>query len=162
LAEVKEFLEGLGAGPIVIGAFAANEYRRSIRTTTDADLLARRVAGIREGLERRGYAVRGVSDVDADNPHLFVCERDGCRVDVLIADTEYQKEAMSRASKGVLAVEDVIVHKLIAWREPDRGDIRSILQASDKIDTDYIERWAREWAVFDRWQEIQAGGAGCG
>ena len=43
---------------------------------------------------------------------------------------EYQRVALRRSVDHVLTAEDVIVHKLIAWRLRDRDDIRSILEAA--------------------------------
>jgi hypothetical protein len=55
----------------------------------------------------------------------------------------------------VLAVEDVIVPKIFAYRYRDRDDIVEILRAGVPLDHSYLERWAREWEVLDRWQELQ-------
>jgi len=78
-------------------------------------------------------------------------------LDVLLAETDYQRTAMRRAQRGVLTVEDVIVHKLIAGRPRDIDDIRSILHTGIAFDRDYVERNARDWGVFDRWGDIAAG-----
>ena len=51
----------------------------------------------------------------------------------------------------MLTVEDVIVHKLIAWRAKDRDDLASILAANPVRDDDYIDTWAATWEVDDRW-----------
>lgn len=56
----------------------------------------------------------------------------------------------------VITVEDVIVHKLIAWRPRDRSDIASILEAGHPLDLAYIERWAAEWDVLGRWEQARA------
>jgi len=56
----------------------------------------------------------------------------------------------------VITVEDVLVHKLIAWRARDRNDIASILETAPKLDETYIEHWATEWDVLDRWYEARA------
>jgi hypothetical protein len=45
------------------------------------------------------------------------------------AEIDYRQIAMARASDGHISVEDVIVHKLIAWRGRDQDDIRSMLEA---------------------------------
>jgi hypothetical protein len=45
-------------------------------------------------------------------------------VDVIVAETDYQQIARARASDGHISVEDVIVHKLIAWRGRDQDGIR--------------------------------------
>ncbi len=57
----------------------------------------------------------------------------------------------------MLTPEDVIVHKLIAWRPRDRDDIASILDAGLALDVTYIEHWASEWEVLDRWRAATPG-----
>lgn len=61
------------------------------------------------------------------------------------------------SSAHVLTVEDVIVHKLIAWRPRDRDDIRSILEAGVALDAAYLTRWIAEWELADRWQTFATG-----
>ncbi len=60
-------------------------------------------------------------------PHLLQCYRGEQQVDILLPVVAYQQDALSRALDHVLTIEDVLVHKLIAWRHRDRDDIRSIL-----------------------------------
>ena len=57
-------------------------------------------------------------------------------------------------------VEDVLIHKLLAWRPRDRDDVRSILSVGHALDERYIERWADDWQVIDRWRAAQAGDFG--
>lgn len=52
--------------------------------------------------------------------------------------------------------EDVIVHKLIANRHRDRADIAEILRSGTPLDRSYIERWAKEWEVLERWKDVVA------
>ena len=80
----------------------------------------------------------------------------GARAAILISATDYQEEALARARDHVLSIEDVLIHKLIAWRSRDRDDIASILSTGPDIDLAYLKRWAREWEVEDRWREAQA------
>jgi hypothetical protein len=88
-----------------------------------------------------------------ESPHLVLLKRDDERVDLLVAVTEYQKLALERGlTAHVLTVEDVIVHKLIAWRPRDQRDIASILSVDQPIDERYVEHWAAEWDVLDRWR----------
>ncbi len=47
------------------------------------------------------------------------------------------------------------MHKLIAWRPRDRDDIASILSTGRSFDRAYIEHWAVEWDVLDRWEQIR-------
>ena len=80
----------------------------------------------------------------------------GDQIDVLITSIEYQDVALSRAVEHVISVDDVIIHKLIAWRPRDRNDIASILQAAHPLDEAYIEHWARAWEVLERWEQARA------
>jgi hypothetical protein len=44
---------------------------------------------------------------------------------------------------------------LIAWRERDRDDISSILRTGIALDESYVEHWAREWGVTERWDHAR-------
>lgn len=72
-------------------------------------------------------------------------------VNLLLAETEYQRTATARAIDGVLTVEDVIVHKLIAGRPRDDDDIRSILTSGVTVDDSYVDQAAQLWGVADHW-----------
>lgn len=50
----------------------------------------------------------------------------------------------------------MLIHKLIAWRPRDRNDIASILDGGPRLDEQYIEHWANEWEVLDRWTDAKA------
>jgi hypothetical protein len=71
----------------------------------------------------------------------------------MLASTAYHREALARAEDGSLAVEDVIIAKLIAWRPRDRDDIREILATDPDLDHGYIDEWCVAWEVVDRWTE---------
>lgn len=58
---------------------------------------------------------------------MIRAQRSDGRADIVIASTEYQRIAVARAVDHVLTVEDVLIHKLIAWRPRDQDDVRSIL-----------------------------------
>jgi hypothetical protein len=74
------------------------------------------------------------------------------RIDLMFADSEYQKVALSRTVEArfegfdfdlaVLACEDLILHKLLGGRLLDRADVVSLLQANPDLDVDYIQGWA--------------------
>lgn len=76
-------------------------------------------------------------------------------MDLLLAETEYQRLTMRRAVKGVLTPEDAIVHKLIAGRSLDLDDITSILAAGCELDVAYIGEHADAWGVHERWNQIR-------
>ena len=155
-----ELLDGLGAQWVLAGALAAQQYRIDMRQTTDVDVLARSVVGLREACEARGYTVKERGASGDDDPYLyFVRGRAGgpdIKIDVIVAETPYQEEAIDRGlARHVLTVEDVIIHKLLAWRARDQDDIRSILAAGHEPDETYVAYWATEWGVEDRWHEAQ-------
>lgn len=146
-------LEPLTSRWAIAGALAAVEYRRAPRGTVDADILVEWVPELPEALEREGFTVQSSLDPDVGHPHLLIAKRGGVRVDFLIPIVPYQELALDRAKNHVLTVEDVIIHKLVAWRPRDQDDVLSILAAGHDLDRDYIEEWAREWEVLDRWRE---------
>lgn len=145
----------LGLDPVVIGAFAALQYRLTQRETTDIDFLVARLLDVVEVMEADGYSVTAMAE-PGEEPYVVYIRGADVSVDLLVAETDYQREAMRRAIDGVLAVEDVIVHKLIAWRPRDRDDIASILAAGHELDASYIERWAASWEVAERWSEARS------
>jgi hypothetical protein len=147
----RERLADVGAEPVVIGALAALRYRNEPRATTDVDFLVTSLDGVADALADEGCRVRTVTDDDGA-PYVVFARGDGVQVDALLAETEYQVEAHRRAVDGFLTVEDVIVHKLIAWRPRDRDDIESILSVGHDLDVAYVERWADTWDVTDRWR----------
>ncbi len=151
--DLRQILSDHGISTVVIGAHAANRYRLEVRSTTDLDLLATTLDGAAEALRAAGCDVRSVSD---DGLEYLVCARLGsARVDVLLAETDYQRLAIDRAVDGVLTVEDVIVHKLIAGRPRDLDDIASILAAGVSIDETYVVEHSTSWGVDDRWRLLR-------
>jgi hypothetical protein len=155
-AEVRAILAELGLEPVLIGALAAMAYRRTPRATTDVDFLVRRVTGLADRLRQLGYEVSELREGD-EEPYVLFARGGGRRVDVLRAETAYQRLAIDRALDGVLAPEDVIVHKLIAWRARDRDDVAEILSTGIELDVAYIREWAAAWDVLDRWDEASGG-----
>jgi hypothetical protein len=148
---VSRLLEQTGTSWALVGAFAALQYRATTRLTTDLDFLISWNPDVVPELIGAGFDVRVLED--EGEPHLLRTKRVGCAVDVIVATTDYQHLAIERARDHVLTVEDVLVHKLIAWRPRDQDDVRSILSTGLAFDRDYVDHWATEWAVEDRWRE---------
>ena len=90
--------------------------------------------------------------------YLLSARHDSTVIDLLLAETDYQRSAMARAVDGVLTVEDVIIHKLIAGCPCDLDDIRSILSTGREFDETYVLENARQWDVIDRWQTVRGRG----
>jgi hypothetical protein len=154
LAPVTAVLDRLGARWALIGALAALEYRSEPRLTTDLDLLVEPVDGLDDAFRAVGFDVRAIAD-PGDPAHLLLLRGNGIRADLLLVEVEYQRVALDRSARGVITAEDVIVHKLIAWRARDQDDILSILRSGRSLDEEYIEHWAGEWDVSDRWDEAR-------
>jgi hypothetical protein len=151
-ASAAEILDRLGGRWAFVGALAALRYRTTPRVTTDVDVLAEAVPGLADAFSEEGYEVTVLGDA-GEPPHLIVVRGRGDRIDILLPVVEYQLVALDRAADHVITVEDVLVHKLIAWRPRDRDDIASILEAGHAIDHGYVKRWASEWDVLDRWHD---------
>jgi predicted nucleotidyltransferase len=82
-------------------------------------------------------------------------EETGIRVDFIFSFSEYERQAIERAASVTLgnavvkfaALEDVVIHKVVAGRPRDIEDVRSILLKNPHYETRYIDKWLRE---FDR------------
>ncbi|MGQ0551729.1 MAG: nucleotidyl transferase AbiEii/AbiGii toxin family protein [Planctomycetota bacterium] len=91
----------------------------------------------------------------------------GMRVDLVFSDSDYEQQALRRARTvhmGAVAVrfvspEDLVIHKVIAGRERDLEDVRSVVARQPKLDLAFIERTLREFAeavelpLLERWRQ---------
>ena len=154
-ASAAEVFGAAGVDWALIGGLAALRYRATPRLTVDADFLSSWSPSLADAFRAAGYDVTEVA-ATGEPPHLLVVRGKGDVIDVLLAVVEYQEVALRRAVDHVLTVEDVIVHKLIAWRPRDRNDIASILETGVRFDEDYVAGWAERWEVSDRWAEALA------
>jgi len=95
----------------------------------------------------------------------------GMRVDLVLSDSAYEEQALRRTRSvrmGVVDVrfvspEDLVVHKLIAGRERDLEDVRSVVARQPQLDHAFIERTLREFEVvveqplLERWRQATRG-----
>jgi|SRR5215471_14488502 len=153
---VNSLLEELHTRWALVGAVAAGFYRANERPTDDVDYLVAWDERLVPLLVDSGFDVRLLED-DGE-PHLIRARRSDGLADLIVATTAYQQLALDRAQDHVLTVEDVFIHKLIAWRPRDQDDIQSILSTGVSYDVDYVNYWASEWGVEDRWREALARG----
>ena len=170
---LKELLDDLfgdaDPGWALIGGHAANLYRREIRATLDVDIVVAQVAaGKDEPLSSAAKRLVGEGwSVMAMPPGawlLRVSQPDHGALDLVVAETEYQHVALSRAAKSTvgdvnlktLTVEDVIIHKLIANRTKDDADVIDILKTGPDLDQAYLNHWLGEWEVVDRYERLVA------
>lgn len=96
-------------------------------------------------------------------PDFFRVMYEGVAVDLLVANTDFQKVLIKRAKIiyftkkriRIATPEDLIILKLLADRPRDREDIQSILKHEAKLDWAYMEKWAGEWEINDRLKKIR-------
>jgi len=83
------------------------------------------------------------------------------RLDVMVSGTDYETGAIARADRTnfderlsfkTLAVEDVVILKLIADRSQDAADVESILATKPDFDREYMTRW------FEVFNHLDLGG----
>ena len=166
LSSIAGVLDGLAVEWMLFGALAANRYRAETRLTGDTDVLLANVGRSLEELERAlGAAGWSVFRATPDGSLLRVRHLELGVADLVIAGTEFERIALSRASfeatpdgirLRVPTREDAILFKLIAGRAKDIADIESILDTNPALDEAYVERWASAWDVLDRWTGLRA------
>jgi predicted nucleotidyltransferase len=161
----------------VVGAGARNAWAPP-RASTDLDFGvvadAIEYARVRTELERAGFTCLRETRAEAADtvPAIATFEDTSMlepprHVDLLVAGTSFEHEAIARAvERPVAAVdvpvvtrEDLIVYKLIAWRSRDRLDIEEVLATARAggvvLDWPYIRARAAEWGVEDRFREVE-------
>lgn len=165
VAAVATLLDAQGVGWVVIGAVAANRYRREVRLTGDLDLLIAShgvggLAALETAFGDTGWSVRRGTP---DGAILRLRHEAFGAVDLILAETEYQHAAIDRAAfepnRGValrvLRIEDVLIHKLIAGRPRDVADIQDILARRPQFDEAYVARWVEYWGIGELWQQLR-------
>jgi hypothetical protein len=86
---------------------------------------------------------------------LFVQDAAGTRLDLLLADTPYDVQAIQRAriaevepgvSISVCSPEDLVIYKLISTRLRDHEDAASVIRRqAESLDDEYILHWLRQF-----------------
>ncbi len=144
---------------MIIGGQAVLLYGEP-RLTKDIDV----TLGIgAEGFERVKQSVHNLKfEILVPDPEDFVKEtmvlptiheESGIRVDFIFSFSAYEQQAIQNAQRIKVgthevcfaALEDVIIHKIIAGRPRDMEDIRSILLKNPEFILKYIEKWLAEF-----------------
>ena len=165
LAWLSSFLGARELAWAVAGGHAANIHRDELRQTTDCDVLVCldgvRMADLAVDMGREQWEVR---QRDGEGWLLRAEHAAYGKLDLIATGMEYQEIALSRAvdmtlppgvAVKVLAVEDVLIHKLIAERDKDDWDVRSILRAEPRLDWEYLREWMAFWEVTERFERLR-------
>jgi predicted nucleotidyltransferase len=178
LTAIIQELETTGAPFALIGAAARNAWAPP-RLTTDIDVAVAADEPIYQAvvaaLARLGYRTAAAhrAEPEDDVPAVTLFRNEAAappyrQVDVLVAGTAFEREAIDRAvrmplgdvSVPVVTREDLIVYKLIAWRPRDRQDIQDVIAtarvAGAALDWERIREWADAWEVRARLDEVLA------
>ncbi len=145
------------------------------RATRDVDLLIdsreMNVDEILQVLDRASFHPKGKSpfmqigefrilQLLYEPPGTFL----GIEADLLFADSEYQKIALSRRCPirmealgldfFVLSCEDLIIHKLLAGRLLDKADAVALLRENrSMVDLAYLRNWVERHGLQSEWSE---------
>ena len=156
-------LHPTGVQMAIIGGIALSMWEH-LRATKDADVLvaiepdaipeilaALRQAGIRTIHDPPMLDLGGtrILQLEFEPPEAFV----DIRIDLLIASSEFHREALARSvpvelpgcdvSIQVVACEDLILLKLLAGRVIDRSDVAYLLRYNrDSLDLAYLLSWS--------------------
>jgi hypothetical protein len=174
LTHVWTILADTGVPAAVMGGVAVTAWRR-IRATHDVDLLIdldnSRFAEVFKSLDKGGVHRKHVAPFIAVGETRFIqflydlpaLETD-IRVDLLLADSPFQQQALVRAveprsslGRGirVISCEDLILFKLLAGRIIDRADAAYLLRVNrDELDLAHIDKWAKSLAVEEAFKDI--------
>lgn len=157
-------LDPTGISWAVAGAVAANHYRDKVRVTMDLDVLLSltdsSVDVVIDALQKEHWSAVELMEnwlIRARHPVAGL-------LDILVSGTEYETGAIARAQHvrldsdhtyRTLAVEDVLILKLIANRFQDDADVESILLTNPELDWDYMSRWFEEFGLEQRFERIE-------
>jgi hypothetical protein len=86
---------------------------------------------------------------------LFIQDAAGTRLDLLLADTPYDVQAIQRAriaevepgtAISVCSPEDLVIYKLVSTRLRDHEDAASVIRRQgDRLEDDYVLHWLRQF-----------------
>ena len=164
LTNLAVALDREGVDWAVTGAVAANYYRDQVRTSSDLDILLtvgdKDLREIADALRNHEWvSVNEIMDglLRAEHPVFG-------RLDVLLAATDYEVGAINRARQEelepnltckTLAIEDVLITNLMAYRFSNNADVESILFRKPELDWDYLSYWIEEFDLGERLQRVE-------
>jgi hypothetical protein len=174
LERLARELDARGMPYMVIGGQAVLVHGEP-RLTRDIDIT---LGMTTEGIDAVVEAVTSLGlKILVDSPETFVrqtwvlpCEEvaSGIRVDLVFSFSSYEQQAIARAVSIPIgselvrfaAVEDLVIHKVLAGRPRDIEDARLVVRKNPGVDRDYVCRWLHEFEVdtghklIDRFEEL--------
>ena len=172
LHEFAEMFETRGYCYAIMGGIAARVLGIP-RPTYDVDftLAAARdqLPELFDAAEEAGYHVpvayrSGWVDTVANMPIVKLGMQlgtQGIDIDVFLAECSFQESILARRSQHdvggrlvwLVSPEDLIVLKVLANRDRDRGDVQDVLFMQGELDRDYMRHWAEKLGVLSNLDE---------
>ncbi len=152
-------LQQVGIPSIVVGGVAVAAWGEP-RVTRDVDLkiqLPRQEAGRLLEILSSGYEMLLPDPGEALRKQgmVFIQDTFGTRLDLLLADTPYDANAIQRGRQHevqpglvirVCSPEDLIIYKLISTRLRDHEDVESVIRRQgNALDDKYVIGWLKEF-----------------
>ena len=144
---------------MVIGGQAVLVYGEP-RLTKDIDITlgigAEGIDRVKTVIKRLGLKILA-KNIDKFVHKTMVCpaidKKSGIRIDFIFSFTPYEQQAIKRARKIKLgkqginfaSLEDLIIHKMIAKRERDIEDVKTIILKNPKFNKSYILKWLKDF-----------------
>jgi len=173
LLEAIAVLDRLGIPYAIMGGFAVRTWGVP-RPTYDADLAVAvtedRVAALLDALEAGDFNVpdehrKGFFDRLAGTLKFKITRFEGhtvWQVDFFLVRGAFLESAIARRKRTrlsgqevwVLAPEDLILLKLLAYRRKDQLDVEEILKVAKDVDVAYLRQWADFLGVTSRLEEF--------
>lgn len=144
---------------MVIGGQAVLVYGEP-RLTKDIDITLglgldglHKIKGIVEKLKLKYLIADAEEFVQKTMVLPVINEKSGIRVDFIFSFSPYERQAIERANDIKMgntdvkfaALEDVVIHKIIAARARDLEDVKSVLLKNPDFDAKYIRHWLGEF-----------------
>ncbi|MGB9870680.1 MAG: nucleotidyltransferase [Anaerolineae bacterium] len=158
VVSLQERLQRAGIPSVVVGGLALSVWGEP-RATRDVDV---RVLLGRDEAHRLLSALADEYALLADEPletlrkmgFLFVQDRTGVRLDLLLADTDFDRKVVERARPVEIApgkvilvcsAEDLLIYKWISTHPRDDENAASIVhRQGDALDDAYIQHWLEQ------------------
>ena len=159
LEQLGPALDAAGIPYMLIGGQAVLLYGEP-RLTRDIDLVLgigpERLPDLLRTMDAIGLQVRVADSAQfVAQTMVLPCEQPGTgiRVDCILSSSPYEQHALQRvrvvtigrAELRFAALEDLIIHKIIAGRPRDLEDVRTVLLKNPNVDAVSIRQWLEEF-----------------